>query len=957
MRVGFLFLLLFAALSSGAQVLWLEDFEAEADGATSGTASGTIGGNWTTTYGGAGTFSKQSPFGFNLFQITDTDGEGVWNMAGPISIAGTGRAIVETTVVGLFTGAGDYIRLFYRVDGGPEILFFEQTGTIASFTLTGSAIVTGNTIEIVARATTNGDFFGIDSYTMDDIRITGINTLYSRKSGNWNDITPGNSTWSAIALGGVSCNCAPIATDYLIIGNTNAVDINTSATAGGIEIRNTGTLRYTAGTIDLNIDRGILQVDNGGSIDRNGQTGVQLDFDRGVISSFINNGTVSTENLRVTAALTQVNITGAGSIALTGDLSILQDDIVVDNDLSGTFTIADDLIFDQPGDFASDDAQFINRRTITISSDVVVGTNNDDGNILTNMPGATLTMVAINANDGNFNVFNSGTITQTSDFLNVVAGCNYDNLATGIWNWNFVQAAFDAQLPFALNCSASGNTFAYGAAGNQNIVAVTYHHLTISNSGTKSTTNNLDVNGNLLISGTARLNPNAGNDNITLGGNWTVTSTDPDPFEEGTEVVTLDGSLASQTVSTVLAGGESFSLLVLANTFGTPPQYVLGTTTVATALNLTSGIANLNGNTLTITSGAGGSLVYTNGWLAGGSLARAMPTGAIAVGNVLGHYPLGTLTNYRPLFIGKPAGTGAGTTTVFHDGTLSTTSNVSFADDLTITRRHDSFWDISSTFSGAVATWALRGGGTGFGTIQEVTDLRLSTSVGVVGNPGTNGGTIANPVVERLAVTIDQIKANNFHIASVDAINSPLPIQLVYFTAVPDAGKVRVNWKTESELNNDYFTLERTADAETFDQLVDLPGQGTTNLPTLYEHFDERPIIGTSYYRLRQTDFDGSYSYSPMVKVIMTAETSLKIFPNPVRGERLSIIVSGLEADEQGELRLVDATGRLSGAARFQADPAGYVSITVPVSGAAPGIYFVQIFSASARFVAKVVVP
>lgn len=956
-RLLCLALLCFSLTASG-QGLWLEDFEGEANGATSGTASGTIGGNWTSTNPGGGTFSKQNPLGVNLFLVNGNTSEGVWNMTAPISIAGTGRAIIETTVVGFLTAPGDYIRLYYRVDGGPEVLFFEQTGTIASFTLTGTAIVTGSTLEVVARGTTNGDFFGLDSYTMDDIRITGVNTLYSRKSGDWSDVTVGNSTWSTVALGGVSCNCAPIATDYLIVGNSNTVDMTGSVTAGGIEIRNTGSLRFNANTIDLNIDRGILQVDAGGSINRNGRTGVQIDFDRGVVTSLTNNGTITSENMRVTAALTTLNITGAGSISLTGDFSILEDDIIVDNDLTGTFTIGDDLIFDQPADIGTDDAEFINRRTLTITSDIVVGANNDDGNTFTNAAGATINVVSVNANDANFNLYNSATINQTGDFLNIVAASNFDNLGSATWNWNFVQATFDAQMNSALDCSTVGNTFNYGAAGNQTIIAVSYHNLTLSNSGTKSTTNNLDVNGNLLISGTSRLDPNTGNDNITLAGNWTVTSTNADPFDEGTESVTLDGILNAQTISTVLAGGETFYNLTTNSTFATAPQITLSSNiSAANILTMTSGIINLNGLTLSITSNAAGSLVYTAGWMYGGSMARAMANAGIILGNVRGHYPMGTLANYRPFFFGKPGGTGNGTTTVTHNGTLNTTSIVSFADDVTITRRHDSFWTATSTYSGAATTWSLRGGGTGFGTIANVTHLRLSTSTGVVGAPGTNGGTTANPVVERLTLSIDQIKANNFHIASVDAVNSPLPIELVSFTAIPEGGKVRLNWVTESEVNNDYFTLERTTDVEQFESMAIVKGQGTSMKSKTYQHVDNNPFSGVSYYRLKQTDLDGTYSYSAIVKVNLSLEPGWAVYPNPVRNETVHVVISGLLPEEQGELRMTDNAGHTLNSIYFQADSAGKLSTSLDLYHVGPGLYFLQLNSASKRSVQKIIVP
>ncbi len=956
---GRLLCLLFVCLAIGAsgQVLWLEDFEGEANGATSGTASGTIGGTWTATNPGGGTFSKQNPLGFNVFLVNGNPTEGVWTMA-PISIAGTGRAIIETTVVGFLTGAGDYVRLYYKVDGGPEILFFEQAGTIASFTLTGTAIVTGSTLQVVVRATTNGDFFGLDSYTMDDVRITGVNTLYSRKSGDWSDVTVGNSTWSTVALGGASCNCAPIATDYLIIGNSNTVDMSASVTAGGIEIRNTGSLRFNANTIDLNIDRGILQVDAGGSINRNGRTAVQIDFDRGVVTSFTNNGTITSENMRVTAALTTLNITGSGSISLTGDFSIIEDDITVDNNLTGAFTIGDDLIFDQPADIGTDDATFVNRQTLTVTSDILVGANNDDGNTFTNAAGATLNVVSINPADADFNVNNSGTIQQSGDFINIVAAANFNNLATGIWNWNFVQAAFDAQMTSALDCSVSGNTFNYGAAGNQNIVAVSYHHLTLSNSGTKVTTANLDVNGNLLISGTARLDPNTGNDNITLAGNWTVTSTNADPFDEGTELVTLDGTLTAQAISTVLAGGETFYNLTTNNTFPTAPQITLSSNiSAANILTMTSGIINLNGLTLSITSNAAGSLVYTAGWMYGGSMARAMANAGIILGNVRGQYPMGTLANYRPFFLGKPGGTGNGTTTVTHNGTLNTTSTVAFTDDLPITRRHDSFWTTTSTYSGAATTWSLRGGGTGFGTIANINHLRLSTSTGVVGTPGTNSGTTASPIVERTTLSIDQIKANNFHIASVDAVNSPLPIHLVSFSAVPDRGRVQLNWKTESELNNDFYTLERTASIEVFEALAVVEGRGTTAEATSYQYLDASPISGVSYYRLKQTDFNGTFGYSPIVKVNLDAAATVSVFPNPMLDYRMNVRATGLHPSEQVEIQLRDITGKSVAVYPTWADTSGTIQAALEVPGAASGIYVLHFVSSTIRSVERIVIP
>ncbi|HET9054085.1 MAG TPA: hypothetical protein VFM90_07925, partial [Cyclobacteriaceae bacterium] len=365
-------LILLATQTSISQQIWTENFDSYPDGTTAGTAGGTIGGTWNSTVPG-GTFAKGSFIG-ERFEVYQTTGEGVWRTA-PIDISGTGRVIIDMNIFGLFVGSNDYIRCYYTVDGGPEILFFEQDGGLVDFSLSGSAIITGSSMEIIIRSAASGVATG---FSFDDIIVTAVNTLYSRKSGNWDDVTTGDGTWSIAALGGLggaSCDCAPLTTDYLVIGNNNTVNINLAATAGGIEIQSTGGLQWTVNNVDLNIDRGILLVE--GNLNRNGHTGVDIDFDRGIISTFTVNGTVTTEDIEITASDATLNISGTGSINLTGDFRLLQDNIVVNNDLTGSFIIGDDLVYDQPSsggldDLFADNAQFVNNQTLTITSDLLV---------------------------------------------------------------------------------------------------------------------------------------------------------------------------------------------------------------------------------------------------------------------------------------------------------------------------------------------------------------------------------------------------------------------------------------------------------------------------------------------------------------------------------------------------------------------------------------------------------
>ncbi|MFK7924349.1 MAG: T9SS type A sorting domain-containing protein [Bacteroidia bacterium] len=137
------------------------------------------------------------------------------------------------------------------------------------------------------------------------------------------------------------------------------------------------------------------------------------------------------------------------------------------------------------------------------------------------------------------------------------------------------------------------------------------------------------------------------------------------------------------------------------------------------------------------------------------------------------------------------------------------------------------------------------------------------------------------------------------------------PIALLSFEAIPENDNVLLQWITESELNNDFFTIERSQDANTFRELLQVPGSGTTQSRHSYESIDQKPLGGYSYYRLKATDFDGSFSYSQIVAVNMSKPSSwrLLVYPNPNAGKTLHLHFSGIKGTESIELEIVDALG------------------------------------------------
>jgi hypothetical protein len=104
-----------------------------------------------------------------------------------------------------------------------------------------------------------------------------------------------------------------------------------------------------------------------------------------------------------------------------------------------------------------------------------------------------------------------------------------------------------------------------------------------------------------------------------------------------------------------------------------------------------------------------------------------------------------------------------------------------------------------------------------------------------------------------------------------------LPVKLLSFNATLVNEKVNCAWETASETNNDYFTIERSKDGNSFEAVGNVKGQGNSNRNIRYSYTDNNPFGGISYYRLKQTDFDGKYTYSEIKKVGLDKELASKI--------------------------------------------------------------------------------
>ncbi len=113
-----------------------------------------------------------------------------------------------------------------------------------------------------------------------------------------------------------------------------------------------------------------------------------------------------------------------------------------------------------------------------------------------------------------------------------------------------------------------------------------------------------------------------------------------------------------------------------------------------------------------------------------------------------------------------------------------------------------------------------------------------------------------------------------------------LPVELTHFTVENSENNVRLSWETASETNNDYFTVEKSSDGADFYPLAELNGAGDSKTRLSYTYSDTDADNGIHYYRLKQTDYDGTSSYSDIKSIQVTEDETFKaeVYPNPGNG-------------------------------------------------------------------------
>jgi hypothetical protein len=140
----------------------------------------------------------------------------------------------------------------------------------------------------------------------------------------------------------------------------------------------------------------------------------------------------------------------------------------------------------------------------------------------------------------------------------------------------------------------------------------------------------------------------------------------------------------------------------------------------------------------------------------------------------------------------------------------------------------------------------------------------------------------------------------------------PLPITLIAFNAQPvNNTDVLTTWTTASEINNHYFTIYRSKDAVHYEEVGRVDGSGNSNEVRSYQLTDNQPYSGISYYKLRQTDFNGDFEEFAPVAVLLSNSNviSANVFPNP-SSDLVSVSLNSKMVD-QGLIQIFDVAGAL----------------------------------------------
>lgn len=506
------------------------------------------------------------------------------------------------------------------------------------------------------------------------------------------------------------------------------------------------------------------------------------------------------------------------------------------------------------------------------------------------------------------------------------------------------------------NVTVSGGTVFLGDASSPASQTITLnsraplHNLSIG-TGVAVTasllTNSLTVNNNLsIISGSLISN----NLSTALGGNWL----NDGAYTAGTASVVFNGNNA-QTISGITP--TTFNHLTISNT-GTMGVTCSTSVNVTGSLTLNSGRLNTGPFTLLSLSSTAGSTSGNPTSFVNGPMLKT--------GNTAFIFPTGCNSKWARIGISAPTSVNTFYAEYHDTPFMSTTMMAATPTPVLNNVSKIEYWNLDRWVGTGNCQVTLYWEDAAFSDINDCTgsDLRIAhwstplsrweNNNNSVTTAGTCTGSSAGSITTSAPVTA----FSPFTFGSLSSLVNPLPIELLHFTAVlNEAGETELEWETASERNNDYFTLERSQNGRDFERIAEVDAAGNSYQLITYKHKDSLPYPGTNYYRLKQTDFDKSFTYSKIVKVDLLVEAEFRVYPNPTENKSIFISTRG-SADEEVEVRLHDASGRMVHQQKIlNKVPSGQFIYNLNLGeNVLPGVYSIEIRSGNSSYTTKLII-
>lgn len=719
------------------------------------------------------------------------------------------------------------------------------------------------------------------------IASTGT-TIISFSGGSWNS----KSIWTSIDLPG---------TISTTIGSKNVVGVNTTFdtdfNVGDIILKNNniviGTVSaiYSATSLQLSSSANITLTSLMYKIRR-----VPLAEDNVVIADGHN------VSINSTTSINNLTIGQAGSATLSyqsGDLSVNN---IINNsgsviDFSGCNSIKEAMVVN--GDFlnngqfdfgpnSNDDGRLSFYGNKFTNNGIITGRINDNSTQL-NFYSINKTMEISGNTIGVDVTFNGDNSNVQNDIFKLTSDITISGYATGL-----DKAIIDMnEYNLTLNGKdASGASFGTYYKNNNDWMIINDHSVL-------TTANDFRVSGGLVLGDSAKLIVNKnlfinrsnkigqelitciGHPEITVFGSITKSSTAQFIPDNSTIVMKSSGNINLTNANNLTIDAGIGKIVSLQNNMA-----------VNGLLNMVNGNFNIGTNTITTAKTSGGN---TNSYVLTSSAYNASPIGYLKVLGVdtgVVTFPIGTSSGYTPCFISNNNGPTDYSVRVF-DGVLNKGLSGGFLSAIEVEKVIKKTWEIIP-FAAASACirlqWNLSDEGTYFATNRNTAFLSKNQHT-INDNSWIAQNSLPITDLYNGSFQVVASNINSFSVFGIGAESSVMPVALLNFEAKQEGTGIKVAWATASEQNNDFFTIERSNDGYLFESIARIIGAGNSNTELNYDYLDNSieslGSIDAIYYRLKQTDFNGDYSYSKIVAMkLASANPEFEILsagPNPFK--------------------------------------------------------------------------